>query len=123
MKNIISISVVVIIAALMTSCGINYSAISNLNQNSTQVHLTNNNFKVVDKVVGTSDVSHVLIFGGMNKRHLYEDAYADMMNKANFGGNARALVNIVTEEHIGGFFPIYFTRTVTVSANVIEFTK
>jgi hypothetical protein len=29
----------------------------------------------------------------------------------------------VTEEHLGGVPPFYYTRTITVSASVIEFTK
>lgn len=56
----------------------------------------------------------------MNKKQLYENAYSDMVKKADLTGS-RALINIVTEEHVGGVPPFYYTRTVTVSAHVIEF--
>ena len=84
------------------------------------MHLSENNFDVVGQAVGQAEVSYVLIFGGKNKRQLYETAYADMMKSADLKG-AKALVNMVTEEHVGGVPPFYYTRTITVSANVVEF--
>ncbi|MEO9871428.1 MAG: DUF6567 family protein [Ekhidna sp.] len=45
-----------------------------------------------------------------------------MVNKAELTGS-RALVNIMTEEHIGGVPPFYYKRTINVSAHVIEFTE
>ena len=50
----------------------------NQNQNSTQVHLADNNFEVVQKVTGSAEVNYVLLVGGINKRQLYENAYADI---------------------------------------------
>ena len=110
-------------AIFLSSCGINNALIANHNMNSTQVQLAGNNFKVIDKVSGSSDVTYILCFGGMNKKRLYENAYSAMMDKANLKGSAGAITNTVTEEHLGGVPPFYYTRTVTVSGNVIEFTK
>jgi hypothetical protein len=123
MKKIVLILSSVSMLIFLNSCGINMSSIVNHNLNNTQVQLSNNNFKVVDKISGSSEVSYVLIFGGINKKQLYENAYSAMVNKANLTTGSRALINIVTEEHIGGVPPFYYTRTVTVSAHVIEFTK
>ncbi|MEO9871429.1 MAG: DUF6567 family protein [Ekhidna sp.] len=50
-----------------TSCGVSAAYLVNQNQNSTQVHLSSNNYEVIDKVAGSSDVTYVLIFGGMKK--------------------------------------------------------
>jgi hypothetical protein len=108
---------------LLSSCGINSAMILNHNQSATQVQLGSNNYKVVQRVSGSADVTYVLIFGGLNKKQLYDNAYTDMVNKANLMNGARALANIVTEEHVGGVPPFYYKRTVTVSAHVIEFTK
>lgn len=110
-------------AIIFSSCGINSALILNHNQNTTQVVLSSNNFKVIDKVMGTSAVRYVLSFGGLNKKQLYQNAYADMLSKANLMNGSKALINIVTEEHIGGLAPFYYKRTVTISANVIEFAK
>jgi len=123
MKNIISISAAICAMAFLSSCGINMASISNHNANETQVQLSNNNFKVLDKINGSAEVSYVLIFGGVNKRQLYENAYSAMMDKANLKDHPRAVINMVSEESIHGVPPFYYTRTVTVSANVIEFIK
>lgn len=121
MKNLILI--IIVSFFLLTSCGVNQAILVNQNQNSTQVQLTANNFKVVDKVSGSAEVVYVLIFGGMNRTQLYENAYAAMVNNAGLQSGSRALVNIITEEHVGGVPPFYYKRTITVSANVIEFTR
>ncbi len=110
-------------ALLLSSCGANYSLISNHNLNSTQVLLASNNFKVIDTVSGSSEVFYILGIRDMNKKRLYDNAYSAMITKANLKDGARALTNTVTEEHVWGVPPFYFKRTITVSGNIIEFTK
>ena len=122
-KTILLSGCIILGAAFFSSCGVGYATIQNQNQNSTQVHLSENNFKVVDKVSGKSEVSYVLIFGGKDKRQLFQNAYAAMVNSADLNSNSRALANVVTEEHMGGFPPFHYTRTITVSAHVIEFSE
>ena len=92
----------------LNSCGINYANVVNHNQNATQVHLASNNFKVVDKVSGTAEVSYVLIFGGVNRKQLYKNAYTEMINSANLVSGSKALVNVLSEEHLGGVPPFYY---------------
>lgn len=120
MKKVLYSLIAIAFFAITSSCGVNHALMLNLNQNSTQVHLASNNFKVTDNVSGSADVAYVLIFGGLNKKQLYQNAYADMVSKANLTGS-KALVNIVTEEHFGGVPPFYNKRTITVSAHVVEF--
>ena len=111
-----------IIAILISSCGVNLSHVKNYNSNATQVHLAKNNFKVVGVVKGSAEVSYTLIFGGASKKQLFNDAYTEMLSHANLEDGSRALVNVLKEEHLGGVPPFYYTRYVTVSAHVIEFT-
>ncbi|HYG03275.1 MAG TPA: DUF6567 family protein [Chryseosolibacter sp.] len=118
-----TLSAVLISALLLTSCGVNGSLILNQNQNATQVHLASDNFKVVDKISGSADVPYVLFIGGMNRRELYKEAYSSMLEKAKLENSSRAIINVLTEEHVGGVPPFYYKRTITVSANVIEFTR
>jgi Family of unknown function (DUF6567) len=99
------------------------SVILNDNQNSTQVHLTSNNYKVVEKVSGTAEATYICLIGGLKQKQLYKNAYSAMMDKANLTNGSRAVINLVTEEHFGGVPPFYYKRTVTVSAHVIEFIK
>lgn len=106
----------------VSSCGANYALIYHQNQHSTQVHLRSNNFQVLKQVSGSAEVDYIFMIGGLNRRQLYENAYADMVKSVNFSDGSKALTNIVTEEHIGGLPPFYFKRTINVSALVIEFT-
>ena len=123
MKNSFKVCLIIATAIGLGSCGMNYAVTGNYNLNTTQVQLATNNFKVVDNLTGTSSVSYVLMIGGMSKEQLYANAYADMMKKADMKSGARAVTNVVTEEQISGFLPFYYVRTITVSANVIEFTR
>ena len=118
--KVINAMLAILLIVSFSSCGINAAYVFNLNQNSTQVVLASDNYEVVDRVAGSSEVAYIFSIGGMNKRQLYENAYADMVQKAELNGS-KALVNIVTEEHVAGFPPFYVRRTVTTSANVIEF--
>jgi hypothetical protein len=118
------VSILAVLGALfLSSCGVNTALILNHNQNATQVSLSSNNFKVVDRVTGSADVRYILMIGGLKKRQLYDNAYSAMVAKANLNNSSKALANIVTEEHVGGVPPFYIKRTVTVSAHVIEFTR
>ncbi len=113
----------IIFVVALNSCGVNHAFVVNTNNNSTQVSLSQANYKVIGKASGSADVSYVLIFGGAKKNQLFANAYARMVDKADLSSGAKALTNIVTEEHVGGVPPFYYTRTITVSASVIEFTK
>jgi hypothetical protein len=125
------IVIVIVSAVLCNACGFNRALMINNNHNNTQVVLSLNNYKVLERVMGSSSVSYVLEFGGLNKKQLYEKAYSEMVTRANLMNSSKALINIVTEEHIGGFPPfyckgyppIYYKKTITVSATVIEFIK
>jgi hypothetical protein len=121
-KNHIYFALLVLTVSL-SSCGIHTALVTNHNQNATEVHLSENNFKVIDQVSGSSETSYVLAIGGMNKKQLYENAYSAMMKKANLLNASKAIINVMTEEHVSGFAPFYVRRTLTVSAQVIEFTR
>lgn len=112
----------VLISAL-SSCGFNHAYVLNQNQNNTQVQLSEKNFEVVGQAEGTAEVEYVLIFGGLKKRALFNDAYSQMVENAQLNSSSRALTNILTEEQISGFPPFYYKRTLSVKSNVIEFTK
>jgi hypothetical protein len=106
---------------LFNSCGISSALVINDNQNSTQVQLTTNNYRVIERITGSAEVEYVFLIGGMGQRQLYENAYSAMLQKANMTGGS--IINVMTEESLSGFFPFFHTRTITVSAYVIEFTR
>lgn len=123
MKRICFYSVLVLLASFISSCGVGVALVTNHNQNATEVHLSGNNFKVIDQVSGSSEASYVLAIGAINKRQLYENAYSAMLKKANLLNSSKAIINVITEEHFSGFAPFFIRRTITVSAQVIEFTR
>lgn len=123
MKRILLLCVAVFVAVTLTSCGANYAVTGNYNVNNTQVQLASANFNTVDKLSGSASTSYVFFIGGLGEHQLYENAYSKMMAKADLTKGSRAVCNVLTEEQIEGVMPFYWTRTITVSANVIEFTK
>lgn len=123
MKKITLYSLLLLLTASLSSCGIGTALVVNHNQNATEVHLSGNNFRVVDQVSGSSEVSYVFAIGGMKSRQLYENAYSTMLKKANLLNGSKAIINVITEEHVSGFAPFFVKRTITVSAQVIEFTR
>lgn len=123
MKKISIYAVLLWLTILLSSCGIGTALVTNHNQNATEVHLSGNNFKVIDQVSGSSEDTYVLTIGGLNKKQLYENAYSMMMKKANLLNGSKAMINVMTEEHVSGFAPFYVKRTITVSAQVVEFTR
>lgn len=123
MKQLSTYITAILFLFALNSCGVSNAFVVNSNQNSTQVQLSRANYKVIGKATGSADVSYVLIFGGAKKKQLFANAYAAMVSDANLTSGAKALTNIVTEEHVGGVPPFYYTRTITVSASVIEFTE
>jgi hypothetical protein len=122
MKQTISFSLIIAML-LLSSCGTGTALIVNQNLNTTHVHLGSNNYKVVGDATGSCEVEYIMLIGGLNQRQVYQNAYSDMVSKANLESGSRALINVITEEHIGGVPPFYVKRKITVSANVIEFIK
>lgn len=123
MKKITLYAILLLLTTCLNSCGIGTALVVNHNQNATEVHLSGNNFRVVDQVSGSSEVSYVFAIGGMKKRQLYENAYSTMLKKANLLNGSKAIINVMTEEHVSGFAPFFVKRTITVSGQVIEFTR
>src|SRR5687768_4969087 len=113
MKQLKFSALAIVFIFTLNACGVSNAFVFNVNQNSTQVSLSQANYKVVGKATGDSKVSYVLIFGGARKKQLFANAYAKMAENANLTGS-QALINIVTEEHVGGVPPFHYTRTITV---------
>lgn len=107
--------------ALLSGCGLHTTVVGNLNNQVTNVELSQNNFKVIDKVSGQSTATYIFGIGGLSNKALIEKAKSQMLESANLVGNARAIVNLTTEDHITLVFPVFYRRTVNVSGHVIEF--
>jgi hypothetical protein len=108
---------------LLNSCGLNMGFLTDKTRSITHVELTKKNFKVLDRVSGTSSATYILGFGGMKNKDLTEMAMTDLLSKANLNGGAKALANTTIDVHKGGL-PLFYSKiTVKISAHVIEFTE
>ena len=91
-----------------------------MNNNTTNVILQTNNYRIIQKVKGTATGLTVLGFGG-SFRPLIENARSEMLRNANLIGYSRAVINETVEINYKYFVVIMLT-TINVSAYVIEFT-
>lgn len=124
MKNlIITMLALSSMAVLTSSCGVSSALELNQHNSVTNVTLCEANFKVAGRVKGSASQKYILMIGGINKTGLYATAKSELMNNAGLTGSSKALVNITAEEHTAGVPPFYIKRTVTYSADVIEFEK
>lgn len=85
-----------------------------------QTIMDKNNFKVIGKVYSQYSTAYYFFI------HLDEECYLskarDILSKnALLQGKPRSLVNVVCENVMSGFFPIYYKKTFYLSADVIEF--
>lgn len=120
----IFLGVALLIGSLsLNSCGLNMGFLTDKTRTVTHVELTKKNFKVLDRVSGTSSATYILGFGGMKNKDLTEMAMTDLLSKANLTGGAKALVNTSIDVHKGGLPFLYSKITVKISAHVVEFTE
>jgi hypothetical protein len=107
---------------LLSSCVTFHSGLtSNLNNHTTEVVLSQNNYTVISSVKGEASAKYVFGIGG-GKKALIAEAKTKMLAKADIVGKSRAIVNETVEVRTKNVF--FITKyTVTVSAHIIEFTK
>lgn len=88
--------------------------------NVTQVDLAGNNFHVVKSNIQGSDTGTRIV--GLGESPSHAKAMAALRKKAGLDGTRRALVNITEETHIFTLL-VYTETTLTLTADVVEFTE
>jgi len=119
MKKFLNISTIIAIVFSLSSCAIHSGLTSNTNNNSTDVVLQGNNYKVVQQIRGSARGLKVLGFGGGFKP-LVANARSEMLASADLVGRPRAVINEIVEVNNKSFV-VCRIKTVTVSAYVVEF--
>lgn len=87
----------------------------------TQVRLSEGNFQVIDTVSGEASATSVLGIG-LDSEDLQGRAKRKMIEDANLEGGPRAVINVTTDVEFTTYV-LVTTRTVYVTAEVIEFTN
>ena len=115
--NIIGCCVIILI---LNSCGMTRGNLGN--ENSTVVNLSKNNFKIIKTAEGEATAHTVLGIFGFNHKDLYNQAKKNLIVNADLNGQSKALINFTVDEstHIG-FLGLFNRKTITISAQVIEF--
>ena len=126
-KNIKKSLIICSLLLLVNNCGFMPEGYLGHSTN-TQVILSEANYKIINSVRGDATATFILGVGPLNDR-LYSRAKKDMLENANLagGGNkSRALINITTDEQIRFvwfYFPFWFSKTVYITADIIEFRE
>ena len=127
-KKINKLEIYFVIMMLFSGCGLAPTG-SMMHSTNTQVILSEANYKIINTVKGEATGTFVLGVGPFTDR-LYARAKRNMLDNANLsgGGNkSRALINITTDiQHrylLFIYIPFYFSKTVYLTADVIEFKE
>jgi len=87
----------------------------------TEVQLSNANYKVIGNANGVASADY--IFGiGPADQNLYNQACRNMIAKAELTGSPRAVINVTSDVKYSWFL-IWRNETVYVSGDIVEFTK
>ncbi len=122
MKKIASVVLIVAVMFIAPSCAMHYGLHRNVNNNITNVVLDRKNYKIIQKVKGSSSALSVLGIGGAFTP-LVEAARSKMLEKADLIGSSRAVIHETVEVNYKNYVGVVDVKTVTVSAYVIEFTE
>lgn len=121
-KTLTRIIILLTLAAGLSSCASVANAnLSNYNQTTTKVELSQNNFEVVGTAQGVYTAKYVFGIGGLSKKSAKANAVADMFVNADLTG-AQAAININTMERISTYLGIVTKVEYTATCTVIEFT-
>ena len=123
MRKLLMLLVLVVTLFGVSSCQLHSGIAVNMNQNTTNVVLQDNNYKIIQKVRGESQADYFLYFGGFRKNGLIEEARAEMLENANLVGTSKAIINETVETSMTTFAGIYSNVKVTVSGYVVEFAE
>ena len=114
---------VVVSVFMMLGCG---TTGGNMNHSiDTQVVLSQANFQVVSSAQGSATAFYILGFGP-SKSDLYSRARSELVRNANLmeSDKSKALINVTTDinnKYFWLYLPWYFSKTVSVSADIVEF--
>ena len=123
MRKLLMLFILVATLLGVSSCQLHSPVAANLYQNTTNVVLQDNNYKIVQKVRGEAQANYVFYFGGFRKKGLIEEARANMLENANLVGSSKAVINETVETSLTTFAGIVTYVKVTVSGYVVEFTE
>ena len=119
MKRVLIVAIVMV-SALLVGCGHSFYPTDNHNFATTNVNLSEGNFRIIGIAEGKATATYVFGIGGLSKKALNGNAYSDMIKNAKLKGS-QMIVNTTIETKVRGFTPLFFTKDVRYHGLVIEF--
>ncbi len=120
MRSFVKIFMSLFLLANLCGCGVNNYLTLNQNLSQTQVHLHNEQFRVLGEAIGKAEATYIIGIGGLSKKAIMNNAVVDMYRQAKLRG-AQTIVNINVHSHVGGVFPFYFRVTYVATGQIVEF--
>ncbi len=114
------LALIIVIMTMAYGCGIPNHLTSNLNQISTNVILSENNYSIVGSVETELSSTYILGIGGLSKKALYTNAMSELSRKANLTGS-QALINVSLSTHIEVAWILWRRYTIIAHGTIIEF--
>jgi len=107
-----------VVAFLFSSC----ASHRGFTTNSTEVVLSEKNFKVVERLQGEAEVTYIFGIGGLSKSAVIAEARADMLSKSNIVGDSKAIINETIEVKRSRLLAVLHYKVI-VSSHIVEFTE
>lgn len=121
MKKVLFLFAAVVLLGL-SSCTEQLYSTKGVNQNQTQVCLSEKNYKIVKNVEGMEESLYICGILGLKKEYHETNAVNEMIKNAELTGS-QAIINQTFDVKKMGFFPIYWTERTVARGTVIEFIK
>ena len=120
MKKSIKLLFVAGLLLTLSGCSAHLNTLA-LVQNSPEVILREDNFRVVGMAEATTSVNRILGIGGISRKAVLENAVAELFKNANLTGS-QTIVNITERVSLTGVPPFFTKRTITTVGTIVEFT-
>ena len=120
MKKSIKLLFVAGLLLTLSGCSTHLNTFA-LVQNSPEVILREDNFRVVGMAEATTSVKRILGIGGISRSAVRENAVAELFKNANLTGS-QTIVNITERVSLTGVPPFFTRHTITTVGTIVEFT-
>ena len=121
MKKLALFIVMCVLSVSISGCGASLGIYPTLSE--TQVQLSRKNYRVIKSgVTATASVYYVLNVFPLDDTQLYKRAMNELRKKANMEGKSCAIAN-VTQDFSASTFLVVGKASVTLTADIVEFTE
>lgn len=120
MKKSIKLLFVAGLLLALSGCSTHLNTFA-LVQNSPEVILREDNFRVVGMAEATTSVNRILGIGGISRKAVRENAVAELFKNANLKGS-QTIINITERVSLTGVPPFFTRHTITTVGTIVEFT-